>query len=365
VSAEILINARFLSQAVTGVQRYAVELVRAFDRLIDCGAIDHDFVLIGPKTVKETLSLKHIPLRRVGSLTGHAWEQLELPLHTRGRLLLSLCNAAPIAKSRQIVTIHDAAVFAAPEAYSLSFRLWYRVMLRQLGKRAARIVTVSGFSSSELGRHCSIDEERIAVIHSGHEHVFCESANAGILSKHGLDGKPYLLAVSSLSPNKNFRAIVEALAYLDDGDSSGNFEVVIAGGANPKVFSQHAVLPDRVKHLGYVSDGELRALYEGAVGFVYPSLYEGFGFPPLEAMACGCPVIASRAASLPEICGDAALYCDPRRPKDIAAKMKELVGNPELQENLKRKGLEQVKGFSWDACARNTVAIIDSVLEEF
>lgn len=114
--------------------------------------------------------------------------------------------------------------------------------------------------------------------------------------------------------------------------------------------------------MGYVSDAELRALYEHAACFVYPSFYEGFGLPPLEAMACGCPVIVSNAASLPEVCGDAALYCNPCSPEDIAEKISLLMADPRLREDLRQKGLERAKQFTWEKCARETFAIIEKVL---
>ena len=124
-------------------------------------------------------------------------------------------------------------------------------------------------------------------------------------------------------------------------------------------FDTAANLPDFVRHLGYVSDGDLKALYEAAACFVYPSFYEGFGLPPLEAMACGCPVIVSRAASLPEVCGDAALYCDPTDPRDIAKQMSDLVFDDILRARLRERGLQRAQQFSWEKCARETWAVIE------
>lgn len=351
----VSINARFTGQPVTGVQRYAFELVRALDRLIDAGEIDKDklsFRLIGPKNAKHDPSLRHIPLKRVGRLSGHLWEQLELPLYTRNSLLLSLCNAAPLSKRNQVVTIHDASVFATPQTYPVAFRVWYQLLLRGIGRSAKRIITDSNFSRSEIVRYCNVDEKKVHVIHLGKEHILDVPADESVIEKHDLRKKPFILAVSSQTPNKNFRSIVRAIELLgDDG-----FDVAIAGGVNPRVFTRSNLsLPDNVKHLGYVSDAELRALYEHAACFIFPSFYEGFGLPPLEAMACGCPVITSNAASLPEVCGDAALYCDPYSPEDIAAKIVLAVGDTALQRDLRRKGLERVKLFTWENTARQTL----------
>ena len=359
---KVYINARFLTQTTTGVQRYARELVRVFDELVgshDVSVRHLSFELLAPDGPSEPIATQHIPVRQVGRLSGHAWEQLELPHFTRGGFLLNLCNTAPVSKAQQLVVIHDAAVYAVPQAYSRAFRSFYQVLLPTLSRTAQKVLTDSEFSKRELVRYCHTPEAKIAVIYLGKEHVFSETADTRVFAEHGFGDKPFLLAVSSLSPHKNFAGIVRALEHLENP----GFEVVVAGGTNPAVFSgRGASLPDSVKHLGYVSEGELRALYEQAAGFVYPSFYEGFGLPPLEAMACGCPVIVSNAASLPEVCADAALYCDPHRPEDIAAKIQRLMGDAALRERLKQKGLERAEKFSWDRCARETLAVLEQVI---
>ena len=355
---KIQINARFLTQPVTGVQRYAVHLVKALDDLLDRGLIDPKrflFVLLAPREIRYALPLKHIPLKRVGHLSGHLWEQFELPFYARGGLLLNLCNAAPLFKRNQIVTIHDASVFATPNAYSYFFRTWYKILLTVLGKTARKIMTDSSFSKTELIRYAGMDDRKIEVIALGAEHVFSTNTDETILKRHEIGRKPFVLAVGSMNPNKNFDGIVRAIERLGDAP----FDIVIAGGVNPRVFgSARPVLPAAVKHLGYVNDGELRTLYEHASCFVYPSLYEGFGLPPLEAMACGCPVIVSRSASLPEVCGDAAVYCDPDDPKDIAEKITMLMNDSTLREKLRGKGMERARQFRWDRCARETAALM-------
>ena len=317
------------------------------------------FELLAPDKPLEPIATQHIPVRQVGRLSGHAWEQLELPRFTRGGFLLNLCNTAPVSKTWQMVTIHDAAVYAVPQAYSRTFRSFYQLLLPTLSRTAQKVLTDSEFSKRELVRYCHTPEAKITVIHLGKEHVFATKADTRIFTEHGFGSKPFLLAVSSLSPHKNFAGLVRALEHLQDPA----FDVVIAGGTNPAVFSQRAnSLPASVKHLGYVSESELRALYERATGFVYSSFYEGFGLPPLEAMACGCPVIVSNAASLPEVCGDAALYFDPHRPENIAAKIQQLMGDSALRERLKQKGLERAEKFSWNRCARETLAVLEQVL---
>lgn len=357
----IFINARFLSQSLTGVQRYATELVKALDNLIETEQIDktrYSFVLLAPKNIKSELNLKHIPIKPVGIFTGHLWEQFELPFYARNCLLLSLCNIGPIFKINQIVVIHDAHVFARPQTYSFAFRSWYKLLLPILGYRVKKIITVSLFSQSELISYCNIDQKKIVVIYEGKEHILSTTGDVAIFKKNSVGDKPYVLAVSTLAPSKNFQAIVQAIENI----KNPNFDVVIAGGKNFDVFGKaNTMLPDFVKQMGYVSDGELRALYEQASCFVYPSLYEGFGLPPLEAMACGCPVIVSNAASLPEVCGDAAIYCDPYSVEDIANKIEQLLADNNLQEEMRLKGIERAKQFSWEKCALETVTVIEEL----
>lgn len=358
---QIYINARFLTQSLTGVQRYALELVKAIDQLIDCDdpAIKgYEFQLLAPQGDIHAVNLKHIKVKQVGRLSGHLWEQVELPIHSWGGTLLNLCNTAPIMKRNQAVMMHDAAVYAAPQTYSLAFRTWYKFLFRVLGVTSKLILTCSQFSKKQLMEHCKIKESKLQMIYHGKEHMLSVNADPDYIAKSKLD-RPYVLAVSSRSPNKNFGSIIEAIKLIKGAD----FDIVIAGGTNPKVFNTAGIsdaetednLSHAVKYLGYVEEEELRALYDHAACFVFPSFYEGFGFPPLEAMACGCPVIASNAASMPEVCGDAVLYCNPHSPQDIADKIALLMSDSALREELSQRGLIQAENFSWSKCARETL----------
>jgi glycosyltransferase involved in cell wall biosynthesis len=362
--AQIFLNGRFLSQSITGVQRYALELVKALDILfdeVDPSSAKYKPTLIAPHNVKEELQTKNIKLKKKGFLTGHSWEQLELPFYTRNGVLISICNAGPLLKRRQIVTIHDASVFGFAKGYSWSFRLWHCLLTRGLVKTAEKIVTVSDFSRLELMKYCGISENKIHTIYEGKEHIIATRSDPTILVKHGLKDRRYILAVSSVNPNKNFKSIVQAMEIIDDS----GLDVVIAGGTNSKIFGE-ASLPasEKIKYVGYVTDNELKALYQHAACFVYPSFYEGFGLPPLEAMACGCPVIVSNTSSLPEVCGDAALYCDPHDPSDIAEKIRLVIHDSNLREQMQIKVLKRSSIFSWERCAREIWSIIEGVISQ-
>jgi len=355
----VYINGRFLSQGVTGVQRHATEVVRALDRLLTRGpyAPAPPWSLLVPPNAREFAGLGSIVVRRVGRLRGHLWEQLELPRFARAGLLLNFANAAPLSQRRQIVTIHDASVFAVPDAYTPAFRLWYRFLLPRIGKRSKLVLTDSEFSRSELADRAGIPLARQRVVHLGCDHILSAPADEAIFTLHGIGDRPFILAVGSPSPHKNIAMAAGAITQL----SSLNCVLVVAGGANPAIFKDAELRRlDRVRWLGFVSDAALRALYERAVCFVYPSLYEGFGLPPLEAMACGCPTLVARAASLPEVCGDASLYFDPLDPADLARAIEQVVSSEALRNDLRARGLERARGFLWDSTARTT---LDSVLE--
>ncbi|HEY3374400.1 MAG TPA: glycosyltransferase family 1 protein [Candidatus Aquicultor sp.] len=359
---EIIINGRFLSQSVTGVQRVALEVVRALDNLIGAGIIDansYSFTLAAEKDLKYKTDFKNISVKVVGHLTGHLWEQFELPLYARGKVLVSLCGPAPIIKRNQLALIHDAAPYTCPSEFSLAFRSWYQIMFFSLCKRARQLVTVSDFSRKELSHYCNVSEQRVTVAYPGIDHFTQLQSDISILERHGLINKRFVLAVSSLSPRKNFLRLIDAVEALGDPE----VELVVAGGINSKVFNSNGLeVKDRITYLGRVSDMELKALYENAHCFAFPSLYEGFGLPPIEAMSCGCPVIAANAASLPEVCGDAALFCDPYDPRDIADKIQRFKQDTGLREQLKARGLERAASFTWDRCGRDIWSVIEKLL---
>jgi glycosyltransferase involved in cell wall biosynthesis len=352
------INGRFLTQAMTGVQRYAMEMVRALDhQLMVSGELRSRYAmrLVAPAHYDSPMELRHIPTVSVGRLKGQAWEQLELPFHTRGRLLLNLCNTAPLAL-RTVVTIHDASVFAVPEAYSPAFLTWYRTLIPLLGRRAMRIVTVSRFSQLELSRRAGIPFGKMDVIPLGAEHILQQPADVGILGRLGIQPGRFILAVGSRSPHKNLGAVRTAMSRLE----SEGFPLVVAGGTNPRIFAPSEA-DGGTFHAGYVTDAELRALYENATCFAYPSLYEGFGLPPLEAMLCGCPAVVARAASLPEVCGDAVLYCDPRDPDDMARSIRLLIQEPARREELRQRGRERARCFTWERASTALLGLIDQI----
>ncbi len=351
MSRSIFINGRFLTHTLTGVQRYTHELLRAFDTLnpnveLICLAPPEDF----PRPM-----WKNIALKIIGKNRGNVWEQLDLPLWLKGEFLFSPSNIGPAFYANQAVTFHDASVFAVPDAYSRMFKIKYRFVFRQIAKRARFIFTDSVFSQRELAHHLNCDPRRFEVILLGGDHLQQIESDETILDAHGLRDKPYMLMVASQSPHKNMARLLEVAARLN-----GEMQFAFVRGGFKSIFQNTGLnqLPKNIIQLDYVNDPKLKALYEHACGFIFPSFYEGFGLPTLEAMNCGCPVLSSHAASLPEVGGKAALYFDPLNVDDIIEKIESFISDSALQGELRQRGRTHAAQFTWNLTAQQTLDLL-------
>jgi glycosyltransferase involved in cell wall biosynthesis len=345
----ILINARFLAQRTTGIQRFATEITR---QLLD---LRSDVVLAVPPGPIEAAGLDPARILRVGRTRGHAWEQIDLPLFARRRrcLLVNLASTGPVGYRPQISTHHDITWVRHPESFGRRFRAVYAVVVPRLIARSEALLTVSEFSRGEISDHFGVDPRRFTVIANGVDERFHPSAAPA--------GAPYLLAVSSPNAHKNFGRMLSAFARFAATHPQVELRVV---GSQTNSFSRQRYDDSsaRVRFLGRVDDDELAALYSGALAFVFPSLYEGFGIPPLEAQQCACPVIAARAASMPEVLGSSAVYVDPYDEEDLADAMSRVVDDPALRASLVSAGQTNAARFSWRASAERVSGVIDAVL---
>jgi glycosyltransferase involved in cell wall biosynthesis len=359
----IFINGRFLEQRVTGVQRFAFEVLSALDELLDAdpALAPGPIVVLAPHGAR-SLALRRICLRHVGPLHGHGWEQCTLPAVTRGAPLVGFGPTGPLAQRDQVVTIHDAAVRAVPGSYGKRFRALYGVLLPALVRRSEVVMTVSEFSKGELIRHFAARPGQLRVTGEGWEHVLRVEPDARILAKHSLEPHKYLLTVSSITPSKNFAVIARALTKLP---KDSGVQVAVAGAVDPRMFTEARVPRLKaMRWLGYVTDEELRALYTNAAAFVFPSLYEGFGLPPLEAMALDCPVVASNAAALPEVCGDAALYFSPSDEAALAELMARVMSDEAVRESLISRGRRRLLSYGWKKAASTYLALMRNWTEK-
>lgn len=360
---EVYINGRFLTQNITGVQRFAYEIAQ---KLIEYRK-DLIFIIPAGSTINPSYNIRNWNIVNMGRLKDHAWEQIELPkfLKKRGSpLLVNFCSTAPLRYKNQVVTIHDLA-FKHGNWHSFFFRAFYNFLLPRIAKVSKHVITVSEFSKNDIISSYKIDHNKISVVYGA---VFKEdSANKpseDFIAKleSQLDEKDFILSVGSIDPRKNIKNTIKAFLEIKD---QHKLKLMFIGGYNRSFNKDHELdiliesNKSEVKFFGYVTDDELRILYSKAKFFIYPSLFEGFGLPPLEAMYYGRPVIVSNVTSLPEVCGDAALYCDPKSIKSIKSQMEILIADPNLANDMIIKGHAQVKKFSFQKSAIKMSEIID------
>lgn len=356
----LFINGKFAAQRMTGVQRLAASLIQALDRLLlQTGNTDRWVLLCPPGSKPPTL--QRIEVRVVGAIPGglHAWEQFFLPAYTAGRTLLNLSGPAPLLKRRQVCMIPDAAVFDHASAYTRAYGAWYRLLFRAVSHSARLVLTISEFSRQQLIQALGPHARRFKLVYCAATHMKSVTPDPAVLERLQLTGVKYLLAVGSLNPTKNLPALVAAFRAT----AAPDVRLVLVGGTNSAVFagqSLDAADDARIITTGAISDGELSALYVQAHAFVFPSLYEGFGIPPLEAMSLGCPVVAAQAASIPEICGDAALYFDPCSIPAITAALERILEDAPLRETLRQRGAARVAEFTWERGAQQLYAHLDA-----
>jgi glycosyltransferase involved in cell wall biosynthesis len=340
------INGRFVTQSITGVQRYAQWIVWALDHLLCEGhplVRELELQLLVPPDSTAHLGLRAIRIKSVGSVNGHLWEQVVLPRHARGGLL-SLCNTGPIIARKHIVCIHDLNTRSFPSSYSVRFRALYRLLQPVLGRRAAQIATVSQYSADEIARYSVCPHDRIIVIPNGHEHTKRWTARHCAATRAAA-GPSTIVIVGNTAPHKNVRLILDLAGRLD----RAGLRIAVVGLGDCRVFSAGAAAPaaHNIAWLGRLSDSELAALLGHCLCLAFPSFVEGFGLPPLEAMALGCPVVASDRASLPDVCGTAALYASPNDPDAWLEQFVRLRQDQELRTRMIAQGRARASMFSW------------------
>ncbi len=354
-------NGRFLTASPAGVHRVAEELIVAVDSLLSAEpalAAAFDLTLATPKDIRRQPKLDLVHSKTGGRLSGVFWEQFDLPRLTSGGLCVSLCNAGPLVRRNAMTMLHDAQVYSMPASYSFAFRTWYKITHPLIGRHHKHILTVSAFSKSELVRYGVAPAEKISVIPNGCDHILRIIPDDTTIGRYALQNKPYVLSLANTQFHKNIRVLLEAFA----DPALKHTTLALFGGATAADFQAIGYgVPENVLFLGRISDAEMVALMQGAVAFACPSLTEGFGLPPLEAMLLGCPSIVAPCGALPEVCGDAALIADPHDATAWTEQISRLVKDEAMRDDIRAKGLHQAGKFTWDRAARRLLRTIAEV----
>lgn len=272
-------------------------------------------------------------------------------------------NVPLFYRGKMLVTVYDLFHLAMPDLVGgLHKQLYARLMFNAVRHKATAITTISNFSRLELIRFTGQGKQPIVPIYLGVTKDWFSIPQSG--SPHR---RPYIVYVGNIKPHKNLAALVRAFDSVADRIPHdlilvGKKEGFITGDSSVAIEAKG--LEERVHFTGRVDDALLRRYFSYADALVFPSLYEGFGLPPLEAMAASCPILVSNAGPMPEICGDAALYCDPYRIDDIADKMLMLLNDAPLRDALRQRGLERARNFTWDRCIRETCNVMREVLNQ-
>ncbi|WP_420906007.1 glycosyltransferase family 4 protein [Candidatus Magnetaquiglobus chichijimensis] len=292
-------------------------------------------------------------------------EQIDLFFHIpkQTKLYFSTHYNVPIFYSgKMLVTVYDMMHLAMPQfVHGYHKHLYARLMFSAVRRKAESILTISEFTKNEMQRLLGEFEQTITPIHLGVGEEWFSIPQ--MPSPHP---RAYILYVGNIKPHKNLKVLVDSFISVSDRIKHdlvlvGKKEGFITGDQEVAVLAQS--LPERIHFTGRVSDDRLHQYFRHAEALVFPSLYEGFGLPPLEAMAAGCPVVVSNAGSLPEVCGDAALYFNPYDEKDLTEKLLRVINDGELQGSLRHRGHERAKSFTWARCVDQTCDVIERLLE--
>jgi glycosyltransferase involved in cell wall biosynthesis len=353
---DIILNGRFLSAASTGVHRVGRELIWALDRILPSDEPIPKFIIATVGGSPQPLNLRHISVNQTGWLRWQFWEQISLPRFAKRRLLVNLCNLAPVWRPG-VIMIHDAQVHISPKSYSKAFAAFYKIVQPIMARRAVRVLTVSAYSKAMLVKYGVAPADKITVIHNGVDHILRVASDADAVARLGLVAGRYVVALATTQAHKNVCVLIAAFADPALADAT----LVLVGAATADDFARagHAC-PPNVVFAGRVSDGVLRALLEDAACLAFPSTTEGFGLPPMEAMILGCPAVVAPCGALPEVCGGAAVYADPHDPAAWAKTLARFVDDPQARATAGEAARLHAGAFTW---ARSAAQLLDVLTE--
>lgn len=341
---KIIVNGRFFSQTITGVQRYALELMKELDKLVEPEQVE---IAVPPNAVGIP-QFKNIRVHFVGKFHGHLWEQTEFPLYVwrHKGISVNLCNPSPLI-SPGIVCLHDARFKVIPQFLNKKFLLWYKLLFANAMRRGKALITTSCFSKSEFCKYYFLLPERMTVIPAAWQHYIYTECDEAVFDRYSLKPGEYFFSMSTLEPNKNFRWVAEV------AEKNPEQVFVVAGSINDKVFANGIGFecPSNMKLLGFISDEEAKALMRDCKAFIYPSFYEGFGVPVLEALSVGATAIVSDASCMRSIYGNSVHYIN---PFDSEVDLEKLLQQPveDAREILEK--------YSWEKSAKKLLEVVRS-----
>jgi glycosyltransferase involved in cell wall biosynthesis len=375
----VVLDARYIARRQSGVGAYAQRLISGLAAIDSANRYTCLVAADGPglPVSQPNVAAWRTRVSFEDHLRGDLWLLGYLPLRLRALRTDVYHGPAvflPHVKLgyRTVVTIHDLVSFLFPETVPRKYSLYMRLMTRLAVRSADRIIAVSRATQTDLEEILGVARDKIVVIHEAVGPEFAQpvapEAVEAVVRRYGLR-PPYCLFVGNLEPRKNLPGLIQAFADVRRRLApSARAQLVLAGtrawlhGGIFRAVEQHG-LGDDVAFTDYVPIADLPALYAGATCFVFPSLYEGFGLPVLEAMAAGAPVVAARAGSIPEVAGDAALLVDARAPGELAAAIEAVLTDATLRERLAALGRARAAMFEWDTVARRTLAVYQAVYE--
>jgi alpha-1,3-rhamnosyl/mannosyltransferase len=366
---EVTVNARHLAGPRTGIEVYMERLLIA---LAETGQVRLTVVSWSPLGIERENLREVVPALRPAFASGRLgdlrallwktwfdqWQSVRAVAPGTGILFHGMDGFLPWGvrrRDRCVVTVHDLGWQVHPELYPRKLRVMYGALFPWVVRRADRIIAVSRHTADDLVRRAGVPVSRIEVIHHGLDPTFAAEVDGATAIAPG--EAPYLLAVGGVSPRKNTRRLIEAFArWRARGGHRAAYGLRVSGISLDPELEGGGALPEGVSLLGYVDKAELRRQYAGASAFLYPSVYEGFGLPIIEAMASGTPVLTSRTASAPEIAGEAAVLVDPFSVESIESGLDE-VTNPEVAGHLRALGRERARLFQWSTTAARTIEV--------
>jgi|SRR6218665_442874 len=360
MKAKFVVNAKFLEASEkdnNGIFRYEREIALRLKEY------DKDIRFLCSRNIESNKFSKALQPETFGRFKGSLWEQADLPFYVRrkykGYYILNLNNTSPVFYQKKICAIHDLTWKHFPQTFDRKSKLYLSNVMSRAIRTAPVLLTVSNFSKQDIVNCYKVDPDKIKVIYPGFYHTLVKDDDREWQEKvaeFGLKRNRFFLATMY----KNPETLIKAFRMLDIPDVKlvffGNLFKDVFGHLMPEIEAS-----ENIVYLGKVSDSLLIHLYSNALAFVFPTFNEGFGTPPLEAMSFDCPAIVSNVASIPEVSGPAALYIDPYSPSDIMEKMKRLYHEPELREELIRKGRTRFPLFNYDKTTSELISLLKSL----